>query len=88
VLQVVESKVEGRAVTSMAPQAQRTQVIDLMQALKQSLGQRGSGARAEGNGPSDSGSGKAALEKKPATKARREKVEAAPKEKKVQGGRR
>src|SRR5437762_481139 len=46
VLQVVESKVEGREVTSLAPQEQRTQVIDLMDALKQSLGKRGSGARA------------------------------------------
>src|SRR6267378_4205101 len=46
VLQVVESKVEGKEVTSLAPQAQRTQVIDLMDALKQSLGKRGSGERA------------------------------------------
>src|SRR5207244_1628050 len=44
VLQVVESKVEGKEVTSLAPQTQRTQVIDLMDALKQSLGKRGSGA--------------------------------------------
>ena len=41
VLEAVESKVEGREVTSLAPQAQRTQVIDLMDALKQSLGKRG-----------------------------------------------
>src|SRR5207247_8348271 len=40
VLEVVESKVEGREVTSLAPQAQRTQVIDMMEALKQSLGKR------------------------------------------------
>jgi len=36
-MQVVEQKVEGKEVTSIAPQAQRTQVIDLMEALKQSL---------------------------------------------------
>jgi DNA end-binding protein Ku len=36
-MQVVEQKVEGKEVTSVAPQAQRTQVIDLMEALKQSL---------------------------------------------------
>jgi DNA end-binding protein Ku len=37
VLQVIEQKVEGKEITSVAPQAQRTQVIDLMEALKQSL---------------------------------------------------
>jgi len=36
-MQVVEQKVEGKEVTSIAPQVQRTQVIDLMEALKQSL---------------------------------------------------
>jgi len=81
VLQVVESKVEGREVTSLAPQAQRAQVIDLMDALKQSLGKRGSGAE-------DSGTKKsAALEKKPATRAR-QKAEPAPRMKKVQGNKR
>jgi DNA end-binding protein Ku len=83
VLTVVESKVEGREVTSLAPQAQRTQVIDLMDALKQSLGKRG-GERSGGNGAA---AAKPALEKKPAAKARREKSEAAPKEKKVSGRR-
>ena len=81
VLQVVESKVEGREVTSLAPQAQRAQVIDLMEALKQSLGKRGSGAE-------DAGTKKAAtLQKKPATRAR-QKAEPAPREKKVQGNKR
>jgi DNA end-binding protein Ku len=42
VLQVIESKVEGKEITSVAPQAQRTQVIDLMEALKQSLETRSS----------------------------------------------
>jgi DNA end-binding protein Ku len=37
VLHVIESKVEGKEITSAAPQAQQTQVIDLMEALKQSL---------------------------------------------------
>src|SRR6266581_361860 len=76
VLEVVESKVEGREVTSLAPQAQRAQVIDLMEALKQSLGKRGSGAE-------DASTKKAAtLQKKPATRAR-QKAEPAPREKKV-----
>jgi DNA end-binding protein Ku len=37
VLSVVEEKVEGKEITAIAPQVQRTQVIDLMDALKQSL---------------------------------------------------
>jgi DNA end-binding protein Ku len=83
VLAAVEQKVEGREVTSLAPQAQRTQVIDLMEALKQSLGTRTAGGKAAGGAR-----GAEALEKKPAAKARREKAEAAPREKKVQSGRR
>jgi DNA end-binding protein Ku len=82
VLQVVEAKVEGKEVTSLAPQAQRTQVIDLMDALKQSLGKRGASAGGAGT------SAKAAdLEKKPAARARA-KAAPAPSERKVQGGRR
>jgi len=85
VLAAVEQKVEGREVTSLAPQAQRTQVIDLMEALKQSLGNRSAGS-----GKAAAGGARAAdaLEKKPAAKARREKADAAPREKKVSGGRR
>lgn len=37
VLSVVEQKVEGKEISSASPQVQRTQVIDLMEALKQSL---------------------------------------------------
>ena len=88
VLQVVESKVEGREVTSLAPQAQRAQVIDLMEALKQSLGKRGSRAGAGGDGAADADGTKAdALEKKPAARAR-QKAEPASREKKAQGGKR
>jgi DNA end-binding protein Ku len=86
VLQAVELKVEGREVTSLEPQMQRTQVIDLMEALKQSLGKRAGGAgggRAAGG--ADSGAG---LEKKPAAKARREKADSPAREKKAQGGKR
>jgi len=82
VLAAVEQKVEGQEITSLAPQAQRTQVIDLMEALKQSLGSRGSGKAAAG-----AARGGERLEKKPAAKARREKAEA-PREKKVSGGKR
>jgi DNA end-binding protein Ku len=87
VLAAVEMKVEGQEVTSLAPQAQRTQVIDLMEALKQSLGTRTGGGRAAG-GTEKARVADAALEKKPAAKARREKAEPAPREKKVGGGRR
>jgi len=58
VLSIVESKIEGREITTAAPVAQRTQVIDLMEALKQSLEARAS----------DEGSSKA---RKPAAKAKR-----------------
>jgi DNA end-binding protein Ku len=40
VLSVVEQKVEGKEITSAQPQVERTQVIDLMEALKQSLESR------------------------------------------------
>ena len=76
ILEVVESKVEGKEITSVAHQAQATQVIDLMDALKQSLEKR-LGA--------DEGEGKA--EKKPA-KAKRVKAEPEEKVRKVSGGRR
>ncbi len=85
VLQVVESKVEGREVTSLAPQAQRTQVIDLMEALKQSLGKRGSDTRAGTAGGADAKV--SSLEKKPAARAR-QKPEPAPRQRKVQGDKR
>jgi DNA end-binding protein Ku len=80
VLAAVEAKVEGKEVTSLAPQAQRTQVIDLMDALKQSLGKRGSGSSAAGGKATE-------LEKKPAARAR-QKAEPAPREKKASGGKR
>ncbi len=83
VLGAVEAKVEGKEVTSLAPQAQRTQVIDLMDALKQSLGKRGSGA----SGAAAERGKVTGLEKKPAVRAR-QKAEPAPREKKVQGGKR
>jgi DNA end-binding protein Ku len=40
VLSIVESKVEGKEITATTSQVQRTQVIDLMEALKQSLEDR------------------------------------------------
>src|SRR5207253_6800637 len=40
VLQLIESKVEGKEITIAAPEAQRAEVIDLMDALKESLAKR------------------------------------------------
>jgi non-homologous end joining protein Ku len=40
VLQLIESKVEGKEITPAAPEAARAQVIDLMDALKESLARR------------------------------------------------
>jgi DNA end-binding protein Ku len=40
VLQLIESKVEGKEVTVAAPEAARAEVIDLMEALKESLAKR------------------------------------------------
>ena len=80
VLAAVEAKVEGKEVTSLAPQAQRAQVIDLMDALKQSLGKRGSAA------PAADGAD-AKMEKKPAARART-KAAAEPAPKKASGGKR
>ena len=82
VLGAVEQKVEGKEVTTMAPQAQRAQVIDLMDALKQSLGKRGSSSKGESDGAS---SKKGSLEKKPAARARAKA--GSEKEKKVSGKR-
>jgi len=73
VLEVVESKVEGKQITAVGPQVQKTQVIDLMDALKQSLEKRLGADGAEGK----------AREKKPAAKAKRAKAEPEVREKKV-----
>ncbi len=59
----MEEKVEGKEVTSIAPQVQKTQVIDLMEALKQSLETRTS---KDGTGAT----------KKPAAKAVKSKAAA------------
>ncbi len=60
VLDLVNQKVEGREVTAAGPQAQRAQVIDLMEALKQSLAKKVAAAPAAEAG-----------EKKPLAKAKR-----------------
>ena len=44
VLEMATSKIEGKEITAAAPETQRAQVIDLMDALKQSLAKRAGGA--------------------------------------------
>jgi len=79
VLEVVNSKVEGKEITAAAPEAQRAQVIDLMDALKQSLAKR---AGAEDR----PAAGGAAVGKKPPVKAPR-RAAASDKDRKAQAGR-
>ncbi|PYM64946.1 MAG: Ku protein [Candidatus Rokuibacteriota bacterium] len=66
VLELVNQKVEGKEVTAAGPQVQRAQVIDLMEALKQSLAKRAAAPPAL---PSVAPA--AAAEKKPLAKAKR-----------------
>src|ERR1700694_501868 len=40
VLDLIEAKVEGKEITAVGPQVQRAQVIDLMEALKESIAKR------------------------------------------------
>ena len=54
VLDLANSKVEGKEITAAEPEAQRAQVIDLMDALKQSLAKRAGAAPAQ---PADQGAG-------------------------------
>ena len=67
VLDLVNQKVEGKEVTAVGPAVRRAQVIDLMEALKESLARRVAEAPAAGGG-----------EKKPLAKAKRAEPPAAP----------
>ena len=66
VLDLASSKVEGKEITAAAPEAQRAQVIDLMDALKQSLAKKAAAAPAQ---PADRTAAPSA--KKPPAKAPR-----------------
>src|SRR5438093_4242122 len=66
VLELVNQKVEGKEVSAAGPQVQRAQVIDLMEALKQSLARRAAAPPA-----APPAAPAAAAEKKPLAKARR-----------------
>jgi DNA end-binding protein Ku len=75
VLDLANSKVEGKEITAAEPEAQRAQVIDLMDALKQSLAKRGGAEPARPAAPTA---------KKPPAKAPRR---AAAPDRKAQAGR-
>jgi DNA end-binding protein Ku len=79
VLDLANSKVEGKEITAAEPETHRAQVIDLMDALKQSLAKRTGAAAAQ---PADQGAAPTA--KKPPAKAPRR---AAPPDRKAQAGR-
>jgi DNA end-binding protein Ku len=81
VLELVNSKVEGKEITAAAPEAQRAQVIDLMDALKQSLAKR-AGAGDEKPAAKEA----AALVKKPPVKAPK-RAASEDKDRKAQAGR-
>jgi DNA end-binding protein Ku len=78
VIELVNSKVEGKEITAAAPEAQRAQVIDLMDALKQSLAKRGDAAKAEPAAP---------IAKKPPIKAPRRAASSDKPDRKAHAGR-
>ncbi len=53
VLDLVNNKVEGKEITAVSPEAPRAQVIDLMEALKESLGKRAASAAREKAAPTE-----------------------------------
>jgi DNA end-binding protein Ku len=83
VLDLVNLKVEGKEVTTVTPEVHRAQVIDLMDALKQSLAKR-AGSRAEA--PERKGAAAAAMSKRPPVKATKRPGEQEKVEKKAQAG--
>ncbi len=78
VLEMANSKVEGKEITAQAPETQRAQVIDLMDALKQSLAKRAGGGEEK---PA------AAIGKKPPAKAAPKRAASGEKDSKAQAGR-
>ena len=84
VLDLVNSKVEGKEVTTVAPEVHRAQVIDLMDALKQSLAKR-AGSRAETPARKVEAAEAAPMPKKPPVKAAKRAGEQEKVEKKAAG---
>ncbi len=82
VLDLVNSKVEGKEITAAAPETQRAQVIDLMDALKQSLAKRAGAGEAR-----PAAKGEAPGAKKPPVKAPRRAASSDKADRKAQAGR-
>ena len=78
VLDLVNSKVEGKEITAAAPETQRAQVIDLMDALKQSLSKRAGAGKPEPAEP---------IAKKPPIKAPKRAASTDKPDRKAQAGR-
>jgi len=83
VLDLVNLKVEGKEVTTVTPEVHRAQVIDLMDALKQSLARR-AGSRAEE--PVGKTAATSPMTKKPPVKATKRAADQEKVEKKAQAG--
>src|SRR5262249_18631963 len=86
VLDLVNSKVEGKEVTTVTPEVHRAQVIDLMDALKQSLAKR-AGSRPETPARKAEPAEAAPMPKRPPVKAAKRAGESDKAEKKAQAGR-
>jgi len=86
VLDLVNSKVEGKEVTTVTPEVHRAQDIDLMDALKQSLAKR-AGSRPETPARKAEAAEAAPMPKKPPVKAAKRAGESDKAEKKAQAGR-
>jgi DNA end-binding protein Ku len=85
VLDLVNSKVEGKEVTTVAPETHRAQVIDLMDALKQSLAKR-TGSRPETPARKSEPAEAEPMAKKPPVKVAKRGAEQEKVEKKAQAG--
>ena len=90
VLDLVNLKVEGKEVTTVTPEVHRAQVIDLMDALKQSLAKR-AGSRSEApvrkaEAAQAQGGPTSPITKKPPVKATKRAVDQEKVEKKAQAG--
>ena len=76
VLESIQQKVEGHEITAEPEQAPETKVLDLMEALKASLGKPSSGVRAKESKPAKRGGKKEAEAEAPAKSGTRKKRKA------------
>src|SRR5262247_3727082 len=84
VLDLVNSKVEGKEITAVTPEVHRAQVIDLMDALKQSLAKRAGGRAKEARAEEAAAESAPAPKKPPMKVAKRAAAEGEKAEKRAQ----